>query len=89
MIPHPDGLFVGRRMGAVYLGNAIMLILGASAPASELRLAVCLGLFSSMLFLAVLGFIEMRSGRASKSVLPGVFIEMGLAAGFLLVLYDG
>ncbi|MEM1404666.1 MAG: hypothetical protein AAGG55_15115 [Pseudomonadota bacterium] len=89
MVPHPDGLFVGRRMGAVYLGNAIMLILGASAPASELRTAVCLGLFVSMLLLAVLGLVEMQSERASKSILPGVLIEIGLAAGFLLVLYDG
>lgn len=39
-------LVMGRRIGAVYLGIALLFFLGRSAGPSELRSAVCAGLTS-------------------------------------------
>jgi hypothetical protein len=83
---NPTGLLVGRRLGAAYLGIAIMLFFARSAPASELRTAVSLGLLVALTLLAALGLFELRAGRAGKGILVSVGLEVVLAAGFLAVL---
>ena len=84
---HLDGLLIGRRLGAVYLGTAIMLFLGRTAPPSDLRTALCVGMFLSMVVLATLGVFEFRARRANAAILVSTAIEVFLAAGFASVLF--
>lgn len=84
---HPDGLLIGRRLGAVYLGTAIMLFLGRTAPPSDLRTALCVGMMFSMVVLAVLGVIEFKARRANAAILISTTIEVFLTAGFASVLF--
>ena len=43
-----SGLVIGRRLGAVYLGIAMMLFLVRSAPASEFRSSVCMAMIFAL-----------------------------------------
>lgn len=81
-----QSLLVGRRLGAAYLGIAVMLLLGRSAAPSELRTAVCVGMLMALLVLAGLGLLEFRSRRAGPGILVSVVLEVVLAAGFGWVL---
>ncbi|MEM1191132.1 MAG: hypothetical protein AAGI72_21560 [Pseudomonadota bacterium] len=89
VVVHDDGLIVGRRMGVVYFGNAVMLLLCRTAPASDLRNAICVGMLISMFGLAGLGIYEFRSQRAGSSIFGGVAIELAFALGFAAVLLGG
>lgn len=83
---HPGGLLVGRRLGAVYVGIAIILFLGRSAPASDLRTALCLGMLFGMLVLAILGVVEFITRRANAVILVSSALEVFLAVGFAWIL---
>ncbi|MEM6484518.1 MAG: hypothetical protein AAF662_05980 [Pseudomonadota bacterium] len=76
---------MGRPIGVVYFGNAVMLLLCRTALASDLRDAVCIGMMISMLGLAGLGIYEFRSQRAGSSLFGGVVNELAFALGFLAV----
>jgi Ca2+/Na+ antiporter len=80
------GLLVGRRLGAVYFGIAIMLFLGRAAPPSAFRSDVCIAMLVALLLLALLGLIEFSAKRAGKGILISVVLELLLAAGFASVL---
>ncbi|MEM6544961.1 MAG: hypothetical protein AAGC91_12825 [Pseudomonadota bacterium] len=86
VVAHDDGLIVGRRMGVVYFGNAVMLLLSRTAPASELRDAICIGMLLSMSGLASLGIYEFRARRAGAQIFGGVVIELAFALAFAAVL---
>ncbi|HEY7459159.1 MAG TPA: hypothetical protein VH765_10430 [Xanthobacteraceae bacterium] len=81
-----SSLLIGRRLGAVYLGISAMLFLGRSAPPSDLRTAVCVGMFAALAILAGLGLFELRAHRAGPGILVSVVLEIILAAGFAWVL---
>ncbi len=83
---NPAGLLVCRRLGAVYVGIAVMLFLGRSAPPSDLRLAVCIGMLISLVLLAGLGLVEFKARRAGPAILASVVLEVILAGGFASVL---
>jgi hypothetical protein len=78
----PLGLLVGRRLGAAYVGIAIMLFLGRSAPPSDLRSAVSIAMIVALSLLAILGLIEFKARRAGRAILVSVVVEVLLAAGF-------
>ena len=50
-----ESLLVGRRLGAVYLAIALLLFLSRSAPASDLRSAISIGMVAALTLLAALG----------------------------------
>lgn len=83
---HPDGILVGRRLGAVYLSIALLLFLGREAPHSELRDALCTGMLFGMIALACLGTMEYRAGRVNALMLISVVLEIVLALGYASVL---
>lgn len=83
---NPLGLLVGRRLGAAYLGIALLLFLGRSAPSSELRSAVSLSMLAALAILAILGIVEFRANRAGKGILVSVLVEIALAGCFAAVL---
>jgi len=85
---HVDGLLVGRRLGVVYLGVAVILFFGRTAPPSDLRVAICIGLLFSMVVLAGLGVFEFMARRANSLILVSVALEVFLALGFAWVLLE-
>ncbi len=80
------GLLVGRRLGAAYLGIAMMLFLGRSAPPSELRSSVSIAMLGALVLLALLGLFELKAKRVGRGILASVAVELLLAAGFATVL---
>ena len=85
-IPVTDGpLIICRRLGVLYLGLAVMFFMGRTAPPSELRSAVCLGLGGASALLACLGLFELWAGRVTSGIVVSAIIEVVLAAGFAWV----
>lgn len=80
-------LVMCRRMGAVYLGIALLFFLGRSAGPSELRSAVCAGLGIAIGLLACLGLFELMSKRVSKGILVSTVVETLLSTSFFWVLW--
>ena len=85
---HVDGLLVGRRLGAVYLGVSVILFMGRTAPPSDLRDAISVGVLFSMVVLAGLGLFEFMARRANSLILVRVALEVFLALGFFWVLLE-
>jgi hypothetical protein len=85
-----DGpLVICRRLGALYLGLALMFFLGRTAGPSALRSAVCLGTGGAIALLACLGFFESWAGRVSRGIVVPSIVETVLAAGFAWVWWGG
>lgn len=82
-------LVVCRRLGAVYLGLALVFFLGRGAPPSELRSALCFGVSAMSAMLAGLGGFELFAGRAQRRILASVGIELVLAAALVWVGWRG
>lgn len=82
-------LVVSRRLGAIYLGLALMFFLGRSAGPSDLRGAVCLVTGGVIALLAGLGFFEFRARRLSVGVFRSIVVEALLAAGFVSAWWYG
>jgi hypothetical protein len=85
-----DGpLVVCRRIGALYVGLALMFFLGRAAAPSDLRSAVCLGVGGAIALLACLGFFELWAGRVGSGIIVPTIVEAVLAAGFVWVWWGG
>ena len=82
----PEALLVGRRMGAVYIGMAVLLYLARAAPPSEGRRAIAVGAVVTLLLIACMGLYEWFAGRVAAGILVSVTIELLLAAGFVWTL---
>ena len=80
--------FMARRIGANYLGLAIMFFLGRSAPPSALRDAVCIGLAVGILALPVLSFLALKQGLVSNGVIPSIVVEVVLALGLISTVWS-
>jgi hypothetical protein len=85
-----DGpLVICRRLGAVYLGLALMFFLGRTAAPSDLRSAVCLGVGGASALLAGLGLFELWAGRVTSGIVVPAIVEIVLAAGFVWAWWGG
>lgn len=85
-----DGsLVICRRIGALYLGLALMFFLGRTAAPSDLRSAVCLGIGGAIALLACLGLFEFWAGRVSSGIVVPAIVETVLAAGFVWAWWAG
>ena len=85
-----DGpLVMSRRIGALYLGLALMFFLGRAAAPSELRSAVCLGIGGASALLAGLGIFELWVGRVGGGIVVPAVVEAVLAASFVWVWWRG
>ncbi len=80
---------MGRRLGAIYLGIALMFFLGRNAPPSDLRSAVCLGIGGASALLATLGLFERWAGRVGGGIVVPAVIEGVVAAGFAWAWWGG
>lgn len=85
-----DGpLVICRRIGALYIGLALMFFLGRMAAPSDLRSAVCVGMGGAIALLAGLGLFELRAKRVSSRIIVAAGVEIVLAAGFVWVWWRG
>jgi hypothetical protein len=82
-------LLLFRRIGAMYLGLALMFFLGRTAGPSEIRSAVCLVMGGTAILLACLGLSEFLARRVSAGIFRSVFAEAVLGAGFIWVWWIG
>ncbi len=82
-------LVICRRIGALYLGLALMFFLGRTAAPSDLRSAVCLGMGGATALLAGLGLFELRAGRVTSGIIVPSIVETVLAAGFAWTWWGG
>jgi hypothetical protein len=82
-------LVISRRIGAIYLGLALMFFLGRAATPSDLRSAVCLVTGGAIALLACLGLFEFLAGRVSAGIFVSVAAEAVLASGFVWVWWGG
>jgi len=78
-------VFVSRRIGAIYLGLAVVFALGRGAAESTLRDALCVGLAVALVLLAGTGMAEARAKRVSSGIAVSIVVEVLLAAGFVWV----
>jgi hypothetical protein len=84
-----SSLVVSRRLGAIYLGIALMFFLGRTAAPSVLRSAVCLGMGGAIALLACLGLFELWAGRVTSGIIVPAIVETLLAAGFAWAWWRG
>jgi cell division protein FtsW (lipid II flippase) len=78
-------VFLSRRIGSIYLGLAVLFVVGRDAPPSRLRDAVCIGLAIALVFLALTGIIERAAKRVSAGIAVSIVVELFLAASFAWV----
>ncbi len=74
---------LSRRIGAVYLGLAVMMTLTWTG---ETQTGIAVGVATATGLLAVTGLNELRLGNVSKGILVAVTVETLLTAGFLSTL---
>lgn len=84
--PTQGVLLMGRRMGAVYLGLAVMFFAARSAQPSPARSALSAGAAAALFLLACLGTYEFVTGHAARGILVSAGVELLLAAGFVRAL---
>lgn len=81
----PPTVFLSRRIGAIYLGLAMMLVVGRDAPPSRLRDAVCVGFAIALTLIAITGLIERAAKRTGNGILMPTSLEIFLAVSFIWV----
>lgn len=81
----PPTVFLSRRIGAIYLGLAVIFVVGRDTPPSRLRDAICIGLAIALVFLALTGAIERVTKRVSAGIAVSIIVEFFLAASFVWV----
>jgi len=87
--PTTGALILFRRLGALYLGLALMFFLGRNAGPSDFRSAVCLVMGCTVAVLAALGLLEFLAKRASAGIFRSVAGEAVLAAAFVWLWWVG
>jgi Kef-type K+ transport system membrane component KefB len=80
--PSVGALLVGRRIGAVYLGVALLCFLVRSTTSPELITSVSMFAVLVNSLLAGLGLYEYRARRAGPAILVSVAVELLLLLGF-------
>lgn len=74
-----------NRIGALYVGIAVMFFLARNAEHSPTRSAIIYGTATACMILALLGVYEFAVGHAASGILIGVFIEVTLMFALLYV----
>ena len=84
--PTDSVLLLGRRIGCLYLGLAVMYFLSRSAPLSVARTALSAGTAVALSLLALFGVYELTAGHAGSGILASVAIESLIALGYIWIL---
>ena len=83
------GMMMGKRLGAVYLGVALLLFFVRGSIHADTRTTVSSRLCLALTLLALLSSVELVSQRATRGILVSVIIEGLLAFAFASILYIG
>ena len=84
--PTDSVLVLSRRIGALYLGLAVMYFIARSAPVSLARTALSAGTAVALSALALLGVYEFSSGRVGPGIFVSAGIELLIAIAYIRVL---
>jgi hypothetical protein len=84
--PTESVLLLGRRIGVLYLGMALMFFLARSAPVSVARTALSAGFASALMILALLGIYELTAGHVGPGIVVSAAIEFLLSLAYIRVL---
>jgi hypothetical protein len=84
--PSVGALLVGRRIGAVYLGVALLCFLVRTTTSAELITSVSWFAVLVNALLVGLGLYEYRARRVGPAILVSVAVEFLLLLGFGMVL---
>jgi hypothetical protein len=87
--PSVGALLVGRRIGVIYLGVALLFFLVRSIESPELITIVSTFAALANALLAGLGVYEYRARRAGPAILVSVAFELALVVGFGRLLLTG
>jgi hypothetical protein len=87
--PSLGALLVGRRIGVIYLGVALLFFLVRSIESPELITIVSTFAALANALLAGLGVYEYRARRAGPAILVSVAFELALVVGFGRLLLTG
>lgn len=79
-------LMLGRRIGAIYMGLAVIFFLSRDTSPSELRDSLSIGAIVVCGLLAGLGLYEFKANRVGSAILVSVAVELVLLAGYVLLL---
>lgn len=79
-------LLLGRRIGVLYLGIAVMYFIARTAPVSLARTALSAGTAVALLALALLGGYEFISGRVGPGIFVSAGVELLLAVAYIFIL---
>jgi hypothetical protein len=85
--PTGSVLLLGRRIGVLYLGLALMFFLARSAPVSVARTALSAGFASALMILALLGIYELTAGHVGPGIVVSAAIEFLLSLAYIRVLF--
>jgi hypothetical protein len=80
--PSDGALLVGRRIGVIYLGVALLFLLTRATDSPELITIVSTFAVLANALLAGLGLYEYRARRAGPAILVSVAFELLLVLGF-------
>lgn len=83
--PTEGVLLLGRRMGAIYLGLAVIFWLARSVTPSPARSALAAGAVMTCSGLALLGVYDWLAGHAASPILVSSALEGFLAIAFLRI----
>lgn len=81
-------LLLERRIGALYIGLAVMYYVARLAPISLARTALSAGTAVALSGLACLGVYEFASGRVGPGIFVSAGIELLIAFAYIRVLYS-
>ena len=84
--PTDSVLLFGRRIGAIYLGLAVMFFLARGAAATVERRALSAGAAVVCSMLAALGVYEFSAGHAGRGILVSVAVESLLTLAYIRLL---
>ncbi len=86
LVPNEVALLVGRRIGTVYLGLAVLLFALRRIAAPDAQAAVCAGAAGFTILLALVGLYEYFGKRVGPAMLVSVTVEVLLAVGYVALL---
>ena len=86
LVPNEVALLVGRRIGTVYLGLAVLLFALRRIAAPDAQAAVCAGAAGFTILLALVGLYEYFGKRVGPAMLVSVAVEALLAGGYVALL---
>ena len=85
--PNTAALLIGRRLGTVYLGLAVLIGAVRGIPAGDAQWALCLGAAAFLSLLALIGVYEFVNKRVGPAIWASILVEVLLAFGYLALMW--